>query len=345
MFPSSSSGFVPGYLMQALLQVLRSEGIVLEAFTERAPALGDPADFAVSDERFRELLQALTKVECAEPLGLLIGARITESNLHAPGVLVTVSRTMAEAYASCMNLTDHAESAPAGLLALHGDKAVWTLQPSALGELWEDLMLSLVFNLAHRFLLGTQSSPSGFADAISVQVARPRPANAAAYESCFRGRVSFDAPATQLTFARALLDLPRPGVDGALATDMRELLLRRVAPPASAERWSDRVQAALRQRAKLADVDFTRLAQRWGLSLRTLRRRIAREGHVLSELLDAVRFERARHLLQTTQATQAEIAEALGYADETGFRRAFKRWSGSPPSALRELAQPRGRVG
>lgn len=49
------------------------------------------------------------------------------------------------------------------------------------------------------------------------------------------------------------------------------------------------------------------------------------------------RMYRASHLLQRG-ATLAEAAGGTGYASEAAFSRAFKRWTGHPPSAVRQAA-------
>lgn len=318
-----------------MLQVLRSEGVLSEALV-RAPDSGEPADFELPEPRFRALLAALEQHHRERAIGLLIGERITEPNLHAGGALVSLSRTMQEAYASCSSLMERAQMAPAGVLELRGERAVWVLSPSGLGELWEDLMIAMCFHTARRFLQGTQSVRLGAPGPLHAHLARPRPAQLEAYLRCFGGAVSFEAPQTMVSFPRAFLALPRPGVDPSLAADLRLLLLRRALAPPEGAPWRERVEFALRERSSLADLRFEPLAERWGLSLRTLRRRLAQEGSSLSELLDKVRFERARDLLANTRAPQAEIAEALGYADESSFRRAFKRWAGGPPHGHRK---------
>lgn len=71
------------------------------------------------------------------------------------------------------------------------------------------------------------------------------------------------------------------------------------------------------------------------VSERTLRRRLVAQDASYRGLRDAARYERARDLLINTELSIAEVAQALGYADARSFRRAFKRWSGELPTALR----------
>lgn len=55
-------------------------------------------------------------------------------------------------------------------------------------------------------------------------------------------------------------------------------------------------------------------------------------------------MERAVHLLLDQQATVAEIAYSLGYADPYGFTRAFKRYYGMPPTQYRKLLNTSGQL-
>ena len=72
-----------------------------------------------------------------------------------------------------------------------------------------------------------------------------------------------------------------------------------------------------------------------GTSSRTLRRRLISEGITYSELVDRVRFEVARRLLNEPGAKMIDIAYALGYSDPSHFARGFRRLTGVSPSAYR----------
>jgi AraC-like DNA-binding protein len=52
-------------------------------------------------------------------------------------------------------------------------------------------------------------------------------------------------------------------------------------------------------------------------------------------LLDDLRFERAKLLLNDTEWPIYQIAEALGFSETASFRHAFVRWSGVAPSQFR----------
>jgi len=76
-------------------------------------------------------------------------------------------------------------------------------------------------------------------------------------------------------------------------------------------------------------------AGRLGISVRTLQRRLHRNGCTYSELVERVRHEEACGLLQEHGRSIAEIAVRLGYSDPSHFSRAFRRWEGTSPRAYR----------
>ncbi len=78
-----------------------------------------------------------------------------------------------------------------------------------------------------------------------------------------------------------------------------------------------------------------------GLSERSLRRRLAEQGHSYAGLLGTCRIEAARQLLAIDGLKVADIAERLGYSDLTAFERAFRRSEGVTPAQFRRgLALP-----
>jgi len=74
-----------------------------------------------------------------------------------------------------------------------------------------------------------------------------------------------------------------------------------------------------------------------GMSDRTLQRRLAEDGTSFNELLDQVRFDVAKHLLQDNSITVTDISGELGYKDPANFTRAFRRWAGVSPRQHRQL--------
>ena len=77
------------------------------------------------------------------------------------------------------------------------------------------------------------------------------------------------------------------------------------------------------------------VAERLGMNVRTLHRRLADEQQSWQKLLDSVRLQQARHLLTTTSLPQADIAAALGYSDIRSFQRSFKRHTTMTPGQYR----------
>ncbi|MEM9574230.1 MAG: AraC family transcriptional regulator ligand-binding domain-containing protein, partial [Pseudomonadota bacterium] len=72
-----------------------------------------------------------------------------------------------------------------------------------------------------------------------------------------------------------------------------------------------------------------------GMSARTLQRKLSDEGVAFQDLVDQARRELSQRLLSTTQFPLVEIAFLTGFAEQSGFTRAFKRWAGETPRSYR----------
>ena len=68
----------------------------------------------------------------------------------------------------------------------------------------------------------------------------------------------------------------------------------------------------------------------------TLSRRLKREGHQFQQIKDKARKARSIRLLQTPDLTISDIADKLGFAEDSVFYRQFKRWTGMTPNQYRE---------
>jgi AraC-like DNA-binding protein len=77
------------------------------------------------------------------------------------------------------------------------------------------------------------------------------------------------------------------------------------------------------------------LAASLAVSERTMHRRLGESNLSYRMLLDLVRYQQARDLLQTSRMSIEQIAFNLGYSEMAAFTHAFIRWSGRSPSSFR----------
>ena len=76
------------------------------------------------------------------------------------------------------------------------------------------------------------------------------------------------------------------------------------------------------------------------ISARTLHRQLKEEGASLQALKDAVRFERAKDLLNRSDKPIKQVATAVGFKNEKSFIRAFRLATGTSPAAFRQAHLP-----
>lgn len=73
---------------------------------------------------------------------------------------------------------------------------------------------------------------------------------------------------------------------------------------------------------------------------RTYQRRLEEQGATFKEILDNYRREQALTLVVRGQVSLGHIADCLGYANQSAFNTAFKRWVGASPNTYRSGLAP-----
>jgi len=170
---------------------------------------------------------------------------------------------------------------------------------------------------------------------IRVEFCHPRPADICEHERIFECPVRFDAATCQAVIGRDVWDTPRTGIDLALFSLLdthARMLLDQL--PVPADLLSD-VRDAIAAELRGGNPQLAQIAKRLAMSERTLQRRLRDRGVLFNDMLDALRFREAKSYLAQEDVAVAEVAYLLGFAEQSSFNRAFKRWSDQTPSEYR----------
>jgi len=165
------------------------------------------------------------------------------------------------------------------------------------------------------------------------------PTDDALQQSCeqlFGGQVLFDQPINELVFPRAFEHLPVAQRD----RDVHALLRTQAEAELAALLGQDlgllaHLQALLAARLESGEVALSEVARALDLAPRTLQHRLDEQGVTYRQLLDKVRCQLAEQHLRDPRLSLAEVAVMLGFADQSGFQHAFKRWKGASPGEYR----------
>jgi AraC-like DNA-binding protein len=149
------------------------------------------------------------------------------------------------------------------------------------------------------------------------------------YADAFEGAARFGEDITALEFSASLLDRPHLHSNPALHDLLHaraEQSLARISRPRS---LVDRLRAYLLSQPACHAPAMTVAARELGVSVRTLRRRLADRQTSFRALLTEMQRERACALLRNPDLTLQQVSDALGFSDAPSFHRAFKRWTGT----------------
>lgn len=319
---------IPGLLRQsgvAPAQILGEAGL-------SAGALDNPENripFAAADRLLGACVRA---TDCAH-FGLLVGSRWGLSGFGALGELMRHSRTVGEALRHM--LVYQRLNSDAGAAFLHRHEATVSLgyviyrkdvrHPDQI----YDTALAIACNLM-RELCGPRWAAS------EVLFSRAEPVDQTPYRRHFRAPLRFDQDRSAVRFSAHWLEQAVPGADPARRSALIEAL-----QAAGSGKLVPQLHRSLRLLLLAGKSSGDELAQTLLLHRRTLNRRLQAQGTTFREILDDVRFEVARHLLEHTDAPINDIAAGLCYAEVSAFMHAFRRWTGTTPAQWRKTVGQR----
>ncbi len=168
---------------------------------------------------------------------------------------------------------------------------------------------------------------------VEVLLSRPVPRDLEAYRRAFHCPVRFNESQACLIIAGRDMDCPLPTANAARRSTLLQALQQQMA--ARPKGFAERVRHVLRPLLLAGSASHRQVAEQLGVHPRTLGRRLDGEGCTFEQLKDEVRLSVARELLSTSEIGVSDIAASLGYATPSAFVRAFRRWTGSSPSAWR----------
>jgi AraC-like DNA-binding protein len=303
-------------------EVLAEAGLDLAQFD-------DPNNLITFAARSRLLALGAARTGCPH-FGLLVGQQHGLHTLGLVGLLVKHSPDVGTALRNLVRHTHlHVTGAAYGL-AVDGNVASFSYdiyEPDVQGhDQTGDGAMAAAYN-GLRELCGPEWKP------VEVRFAHRKPADVGPFRRLFRVPLRFDAEQYALRFSAYWLKRPLPDTDPELLRLLRSQIETLEAH--FGDDFPDQVRRVLRSTLATGHAKADQVATLFSMHSRSLHRRLNAFGTSFQQLLDEIRYEIARQMLEDSKVEVGQIAELLDYAAPGVFTRAFRRWSGTTPAEWR----------
>ena len=168
-----------------------------------------------------------------------------------------------------------------------------------------------------------------------VALSREPPEDASQYTDFFASPVFFGQAEDAIHFDAARAREPIPAGNEELAREV-DRIAERYLSTLQPSRVQDRVREILLTLLPSGEADQRTIARNLNRSVSTLQRQLKAEGSSYRKVLDETRQTMAKRLVKEGQHSLGQIAYLLGFSDQANFSRAFRRWTGGPPTEFRQ---------
>jgi AraC-like DNA-binding protein len=320
---------VPGITIQALLAGFRALGLDERRLRAEAnvPEQRLDAGALIPDVVRQRLWAAAYRKEQRGELALEVGLALPFGALGAMDYLAASAETLGM---SCEALTQrfHSVSFERSLEIEQrpGDYRVKLV----VADSREETLAGDEFTLG-AMVARFRARVDGFSIA-AVQLKRAPPRHPERFAEVLGAPVSFGHAASALCLPGRARDMPISSSDPWLRRAI-ESLLPHHENGAHGSALERSVRSCLRELLPQGRLGAVAAAGVLGMSERSLHRRLRELGLSYQTVVDAFRREEAERLLLEGRVEMTEIAHRLGFADQSAFSRAFRRWTCMAPRA------------
>lgn len=290
-------------------------------------------DILVSTSQCVQLVNMVRKALPFEHLGLVIGKLMTLSHHGQAGIAVMTQDTLADCMKTACRFADRLfppinfsyESSEEQFrltmeehIDLHG----------LYGFFMEIKVTSFYFILKH--LMGQDNEP------LLIRFGFPKPSYSDIYKRYFKCPIEFDCARTEIVVDQALANGILPFANRFMAIEAENTLFESL-PLNGMTLLPIRLKKLL-LKSYGAFPSLENAAKAFGMSGRTLRRKLSEEGSSYQSILNDVRCQLSKDLLNEEDSI-TEIAFLLGFSDTSAFTKAFRKWTGMSPTEYRRNQQ------
>jgi len=332
-----------GLQATAVRDIIFSATTYGKAYDELCALTGFKADELTDSAHMVEWQKAaclwdiLADMSGTEQIGLYLGQEVPISMTGMVGFLMQSSKTLEEAieaycdygYMVCPMVTfKYQRKGDEAIIELH-QNGMWknTYQRNARIAIDHTLSCTVRFCEA---LCGRAVYP------LRVEVEYAKTA-VDEYKRLLNTNMVFNAPLHRMVFRASDVDLPILTRDRSLYAMFKEILAQKKSVFVQNSTSSALKQLLLMQfKGQIATIEEA--AEALSMNVRTLQRKLTEEGTSFRTVSAEVRKELSMHLIKRSGNNISEVAEIMGYADPTSFRRAFKTWTQTTPKSVKRQA-------
>jgi len=192
----------------------------------------------------------------------------------------------------------------------------------------EDFQLASIFKFC-QIIAGRDFVPE------RVQFRHPKPRDTSPYFALFQCPVEFNAPDTTMFIPLEAVNKRLTGSNDQLAKLNEHIVVKYLAHSEKTD-IVNRVKAAIIDGLGAGGVSEASVAEQLHMTPRNIHRKLQKENTSFKTLLNEIRRELAKQYIQDRSKTLTEISFLLGFSEVSSFSRAYKGWTGQPPSEARQ---------
>lgn len=314
------------HFSQAIVQAAERLGIALQpALLAELRSCQGRVPLSLQDE----LWQAIHHIHPDPLIGLRMGLEIQVGHLDSAGLLLMSSDTLGDALEA---LLEYFPIITVGSqLEMVEESQGLRLRYVPGYSVLQDMRVEAVIGC---FVHLTRWMTGGYPALVEVTLRHAAKAGAERYRQLIGCPVHFQTSHYSLLYSSEALGTPLIQANAALRAQLQRVADEMLAS-LSAQSLGAQVEALVRRHPRWGK---ERIAELLGISGRHLTRLLAEEGTSFKLLRDATLYHMAAESLRRDHRLH-DIAQDLGFSDESAFAKAFRRWAGVTPAQFREQGE------